>query len=79
VERLRWFAPGIRSRGAYTRHDLGRDVSAGVLLSSLLIPAGMGYAVVAGLPPIAGLHATVVGLVVYAAMGLLSDALVRVV
>jgi high affinity sulfate transporter 1 len=44
-------------------------VSAGVLLSSLLIPAGLGYAVVAGLPPIAGLHATVVGLVVYAALG----------
>jgi high affinity sulfate transporter 1 len=40
-----------------------------VVLSALLIPAGMGYAEVAGLPPITGLNATIVALLAYAAFG----------
>ena len=53
----------------YTRADLRRDGAAGVLLTALLVPAGMGYAEVAGLPPSAGLNATVVALVAYALVG----------
>jgi high affinity sulfate transporter 1 len=62
-------APGIRTGEPYTRADLRRDVLAGVLLSTLLVPAGMGYAEVAGLPPSSGLHATVAALVAYALVG----------
>jgi high affinity sulfate transporter 1 len=62
-------APGIRVGEPYTRADLRRDLVAGVLLSTLLVPAGMGYAEVAGLPAISGLHATVVALVAYAVVG----------
>ena len=66
---LSWFAPGIRTGGHYTSADFRHDLGAGVVLSALLIPAGMGYAEVAGLPPITGLHATVAALVAYAIVG----------
>ena len=47
------------------RHDL----NAGVILTLLLIPAGMGYAEAAGLPPATGLYATIVPLLAYAIFG----------
>nr|WP_283251190.1 SulP family inorganic anion transporter [Rhabdothermincola salaria] len=42
---------------------------AGLVLTALLIPAGMGYAVAAGLPPETGLYATIVPLLAYAVFG----------
>src|SRR4029453_194396 len=42
---------------------------AGLVLTALLVPVGMGYAQAAGLPPITGLYATIVPLVVYAGVG----------
>ena len=42
---------------------------AGLVLTALLVPVGMGYAQAAGLSPITGLYATIVPLVVYAALG----------
>jgi MFS superfamily sulfate permease-like transporter len=48
---------------------LPRDVVAGIVLTALLVPAGMGYAEASGLPAIYGLYATVVPLVVYAIVG----------
>lgn len=59
----------MRTGQPYTGADLRRDALAGVLLSALLVPAGMGYAEVAGLPPSTGLHATVAALVAYALVG----------
>jgi high affinity sulfate transporter 1 len=53
----------------YGRSAFGRDVSAGLVLTALLVPAGMGYAEAAGLPPVNGLYATIVPLVVYALVG----------
>ena len=53
----------------YQRAWLRDDVVAGFVLTALLIPAGMGYAQAAGLPPQSGLYATVVPLVVYAVVG----------
>jgi len=49
--------------------DVGHDVVAAAVVTTLLIPAGMGYAQASGLPPITGLHATIVALLVYAAVG----------
>jgi high affinity sulfate transporter 1 len=48
---------------------LSRDVAAGLVLTALLVPAGMGYAEAAGLPPITGLYATILPLLAYAALG----------
>jgi MFS superfamily sulfate permease-like transporter len=53
----------------YPRAWLANDLVAGLVLTAFLVPVGMGYAQAAGLPPITGLYATVVPLVVYAVFG----------
>ncbi len=64
----RWL-PGIDSLRRYQRSWLLRDLSAGVVLTAILVPVGMGYAQAAGLQPIYGLYATIAPLVVYALLG----------
>ncbi|WP_062382836.1 SulP family inorganic anion transporter [Demequina iriomotensis] len=69
AEAIERVVPGIRVARAYRRAWLWPDIRAGVVVTALLIPAGMGYAQVAGLPPVTGLYATIVPLLVYAAFG----------
>src|SRR5215218_9075583 len=64
----RWL-PGLQVLRAYQRSWLPRDVVAGIVLTALLVPAGMGYAEASGLPAIYGLYATIVPLVAYAIIG----------
>ena len=64
----RW-VPGLRTLREYRRAWLVSDLVAGLVLTALLVPVGMGYAQAAGLPPITGLYATIVPLVVYAVLG----------
>src|SRR6266545_4949264 len=64
----RWL-PGLRAVREYQRAWLPNDLVAGVVLTALLVPVGMGYAQAAGLPPITGLYATIVPLVAYAIFG----------
>jgi high affinity sulfate transporter 1 len=64
----RW-VPGLRTVRQYRRSWLGSDLVAGLVLTALLVPVGMGYAQAAGLPPITGLYATIVPLVAYAVFG----------
>ena len=45
------------------------DLAAGLVLASLLVPVGMGYAEASGLPAIFGLYATIIPLLVYALIG----------
>jgi sulfate permease, SulP family len=54
---------------SYERADLPLDISAGVTVGVLLVPQGMAYAALAGLPPITGLYAALASLVVYALVG----------
>jgi len=54
-----------RSDGASRRSDL----LAGVTVGAMLVPQGMAYAALAGMPPVTGLYASVVPLVVYAMLG----------
>ncbi|GGN77451.1 SulP family inorganic anion transporter [Nocardia rhizosphaerihabitans] len=61
--------PGIATARGYRRAWLRADVTAGLVLTALLIPAGMGYAEAAGLPAYAGLYATIVPLLAYAMVG----------
>ena len=64
----RW-VPGVRTLREYQSSWMASDLVAGLVLTALLIPVGMGYAQAAGLPPITGLYATIVPLVVYAILG----------
>ncbi len=61
--------PGLWVLRHYPRAWLGPDIAAGVVLMALLVPAGMGYASAAGLPPITGLYATIGPLLAYALFG----------
>ena len=61
--------PGVDVLARYERGWIRDDVVAGVVLTALLIPAGIGYAQVSGLPPVTGLYATIVPLAVYALAG----------
>jgi MFS superfamily sulfate permease-like transporter len=51
------------------RADRRADVSAGLALTAVLVPVGMGYAEAAGLPAVAGLYATIGALVAYFLVG----------
>ena len=64
----RWI-PGAAMLRSYRLTWLRSDLVAGLVLTAVLVPAGMGYAEAAGLPPITGLYATIVPLVVYALFG----------
>src|SRR6516164_1493043 len=53
----------------YRREWLVKDIVAGIVLSTLLVPQGMAYAELAGLPPITGLYTSILCLLGYAALG----------
>ncbi|MFI5046153.1 MAG: SulP family inorganic anion transporter [Acidimicrobiia bacterium] len=61
--------PGVDVARTYERRWLRRDLVAGVVLTTLLVPQGMAYAELAGLPPVTGLYTTVLALLAYAAFG----------
>jgi high affinity sulfate transporter 1 len=68
-ERVERWVPGLRTIRGYERAWLRRDVVAGVVLAAILIPQGMAYAQLAGLPAVTGLYTTVACLVGYAIFG----------
>ncbi|HEU6443493.1 MAG TPA: sulfate permease [Gaiellaceae bacterium] len=61
--------PGIAVARRYRRAWLRHDVVAGIVLTALLVPQGLAYAELAGLPAVAGLYATLVPLLAYALVG----------
>jgi high affinity sulfate transporter 1 len=61
--------PGGRALRGYQRRWLVKDLVAGVVLTTLLVPQGMAYAELAGLPPITGLYTTIMCLLGYAVFG----------
>jgi len=65
---FRW-VPGLRAVSSYRREWLARDIVAGVVLTTLLVPQGMAYAELAGLPPITGLYTSIMCLLGYAVFG----------
>ncbi|MFE0256684.1 SulP family inorganic anion transporter [Streptomyces sp. NPDC059010] len=67
--RHRLLPPGLRTLSVYRREWLVKDVVAGVVLTTLLVPQGMAYAELAGLPAITGLYTSVLCLLGYAVFG----------
>ena len=61
--------PRVEWVRSYPIASLPRDLFAGIVLTAILVPAGMGYAEASGLPAIVGLYASIVPLLAYAALG----------
>jgi sulfate permease, SulP family len=53
----------------YDTATLSADILAGLTIAVMLVPQGMAYAMLAGLPPVVGLYASVLPLVAYAILG----------
>ncbi len=64
----RWI-PGLDLVRRYRSQWLFRDVVAGLALTALLVPQGMAYAELAGLPAVTGLYTSVLALIAYAVFG----------
>jgi len=63
------FIPILSWLPDYNRHFLRGDLSAGLTVGIMLIPQGMAYAMIAGMPPIYGLYTSIVPLILYAILG----------
>lgn len=61
--------PIIKSLTSYSIKKLGADLFAGLIVGVMLIPQGMAYAMIAGLPPIYGLYTAIIPTIVYALFG----------
>ncbi len=61
--------PSLSWIPGYSRDNLSEDLNAGLTVGVMLIPQGLAYALIAGLPPIYGLYAALVPLLVYAFLG----------
>lgn len=53
----------------YRRGLLAGDISAGIVVAMMMIPQGMAYAMVAGVPPVAGIYASILPPLIYAVFG----------
>jgi high affinity sulfate transporter 1 len=66
---LAHLAPGIAMLRSYERGWLRFDLVAGAVLAAILVPQGIAYAELAGLPAVTGLYTTVACLIAYAVFG----------
>ena len=64
----RWL-PAAAWLSSYDRRVLGQDSFAALIVTLMLIPQSLAYAMLAGLPPQVGLYASILPLVAYAAFG----------
>jgi high affinity sulfate transporter 1 len=63
------WAPGLQTLAHYKAAWVLSDLFAGLVLTTMLVPVGIAYAVASGVPGIYGLYATIVPLLVYAVFG----------
>jgi high affinity sulfate transporter 1 len=64
----RWL-PGLQILSGYQAAWFPRDLMAGLVLTTMLVPVGIAYALASGVPGIYGLYATIVPLIAYALFG----------
>lgn len=63
------FLPIVEWLPKYSKRDFKGDLAGGLTVAIMLIPQGMAYALLAGIPPIYGLYAGIVPLMLYAFFG----------
>ncbi|MFK7979908.1 MAG: SulP family inorganic anion transporter [Saprospiraceae bacterium] len=66
---IKQFIPAFDWLANYKKEQFKGDLSAGLTVGVMLIPQGMAYAMIAGLPPIYGLYASTLPLIIYALLG----------
>jgi len=66
--RSRWL-PGLQLLRGYPSSWWRHDIAAGLVLTTMLVPVGIAYAVASGVPGIHGLYATIACLLAYALFG----------
>jgi SulP family sulfate permease len=69
MQPLSRYFPILEWGHAYDRHILTSDLLAAVIVTIMLIPQSLAYAMLAGLPPEVGLYASILPLVAYALFG----------
>ncbi|MEM8526415.1 MAG: solute carrier family 26 protein [Bacteroidota bacterium] len=67
--KLKNIFPLLRSTRSYDKVDFKDDFIAGLTVAVMLVPQGMAYALLAGLPPIYGLYAGIIPTLIYAIFG----------
>jgi SulP family sulfate permease len=66
---LKRLLPIFNGAALYGKIDLRTEVTAGVTVAALLVPQGIAYALLAGLPPVMGLYASILPMIMYALTG----------
>lgn len=66
---LKKYIPFLDWIGRYRKDDAKGDFNAGLTVGVMLIPQGMAYAILAGMPPVYGLYASIVPLIIYTFLG----------
>ncbi|TPN86870.1 SulP family inorganic anion transporter [Aquimarina algicola] len=66
---LKRYFPILQWLPNYKKSYLSGDIAAGITVGIMLIPQGMAYAMIAGLPPVFGLYAALIPQVMYAILG----------
>ena len=69
MHHLRQYLPILDWGRSYNRHALSNDMIAAVIVTIMLIPQSLAYAMLAGLPPEAGIYASIVPIMLYAIFG----------
>src|SRR5215813_12263672 len=69
MNRMKSWMPGLQIFGNYQAAWFPRDMMAGLVLATMLVPVGIAYALASGVPGIYGLYATIVPLLAYALLG----------
>ena len=69
ARRIEKVIPAFEWLRHYENGDLSKDLSSGLIVAVVLVPQAMAYALLAGLPPIYGLYASVLPAIVYALFG----------
>ena len=67
--KLKRFFPIIKSIQSHTAQDWRKDILAGITVAVMLVPQGMAYSMLAGMPPIYGLYAGLIPLFLYGILG----------
>ncbi|MRI02442.1 sulfate permease [Kriegella sp. EG-1] len=66
---LKRYLPFLQWLPSYKKSYLSGDISAGLTVGVMLVPQGMAYAMIAGLPPVFGLYASLIPQIIYALLG----------